>query len=400
MPHHLRLTHKLIFLVVLTAGVSVCVPSMLVIRHSTRTIERHVKDLATSEAHRGVLAVKQELRDNSRRLMALSEELARLGDDPTKWEIAVQQWFADNADALMVGTDGRAARPWHHVRQGGPVQAPIPLAEGVTGLQPYNQVGIGLEQQADKTVALIIADQKPRRLPLVAKWRMNRFNAILKQIRFHRTGHVFLVNRRGLLLAHPHLADGQGNPSPAAVAAGQDLSNLDLVRDAFVPDRKARLRYDSELGEVVVAASVVIPGLNWAVVAEEPEREAMAEVEGMKQQVLLWGSTTGLVAVLLGLAIVAQITRPLESLSEAAIRVGEGDLTHPVGVGAQDEIGQLALAFNEMQIRLREMYEKLERMVAERTHELQQTTDFLNSVLDSSTEYSIIATDLQGTILS
>jgi len=71
-----------------------------------------------------------------------------------------------------------------------------------------------------------------------------------------------------------------------------------------------------------------------------------------------------------------------------------------VGVATQDEIGQLALAFNEMQIRLREMYEKLERMVAERTHELQETTDFLNSVLDSSTEYSIIATDLHGTILS
>ncbi|MBN2583903.1 MAG: PAS domain S-box protein, partial [Planctomycetes bacterium] len=230
---------------------------------------------------------------------------------------------------------------------------------------------------------------------------LDPYSQLLRNTRIGRTGHLMLVDHRGLLLAHPQLA-ATGEESARPLRLGEDLKHLDLVRDAFTPQASAtRLtRYTNETDQHVVAAASQIPELRWAVIAQEPEREAMEEVVNMKRQVLLWGSTTGLVAVLLGLAIVGQITRPLESLAEAANRVGEGDLTHPVGVGTQDEIGQLALAFNEMQVRLREMYQKLERMVAERTHELQETTDFLNSVLDSSTEYSIIATDLHGTILS
>jgi PAS domain S-box-containing protein len=42
----------------------------------------------------------------------------------------------------------------------------------------------------------------------------------------------------------------------------------------------------------------------------------------------------------------------------------------------------------------------LEEMVSERTAELAHTTAFLNNILDSSTEYAIVAADLEGTILN
>jgi PAS domain S-box-containing protein len=42
----------------------------------------------------------------------------------------------------------------------------------------------------------------------------------------------------------------------------------------------------------------------------------------------------------------------------------------------------------------------LEKMASERTAELANTTAFLNNILDSSTEYAIVATDLKGTILN
>jgi len=42
----------------------------------------------------------------------------------------------------------------------------------------------------------------------------------------------------------------------------------------------------------------------------------------------------------------------------------------------------------------------LEEMVSERTAELVNTTTFLNNILESSTEYAIVATDLKGTILN
>jgi PAS domain S-box-containing protein len=103
--------------------------------------------------------------------------------------------------------------------------------------------------------------------------------------------------------------------------------------------------------------------------------------------------------MLVGLFIVRQVVRPLAKLSEAARRIGRGRLDVEVDVRGEDEIGQLASAFREMQDRLRRIYEQLESRVEERTAELQEATDSLNAVLDSSTEYAIIATDAQWQVV-
>jgi len=49
---------------------------------------------------------------------------------------------------------------------------------------------------------------------------------------------------------------------------------------------------------------------------------------------------------------------------------------------------------------IRKLNAELEQRVTHRTSELQATTSFLNNILDSATEYSIIATDLEGKILT
>ena len=103
--------------------------------------------------------------------------------------------------------------------------------------------------------------------------------------------------------------------------------------------------------------------------------------------------------MLVGLFIVRQVVRPLAKLSEAARRIGLGRLDVEVDVRGEDEIGQLASAFREMQDRLRRIYEQLESRVEERTAELQEATDSLNAVLDSSTEYAIIATDARWQVI-
>ena len=106
-----------------------------------------------------------------------------------------------------------------------------------------------------------------------------------------------------------------------------------------------------------------------------------------------------LLTMLVGLFIVRQVARPLAKLSEAARRIGLGRLDVEVDVRGEDEIGQLASAFREMQDRLRRIYEQLESRVEERTAELQEATDSLNAVLDSSTEYAIIATDARWQVV-
>jgi PAS domain S-box-containing protein len=113
------------------------------------------------------------------------------------------------------------------------------------------------------------------------------------------------------------------------------------------------------------------------------------------------GDVIGLVlTVLVGVWFVHRITRPVQELSEVAKRISQGHLDSEIKVRSSDEIGDLAAAFREMQTRDRALHEQLERCVEERTTELQETTDFLHSILDSSTDYAIIATDMDWHILT
>jgi PAS domain S-box-containing protein len=104
--------------------------------------------------------------------------------------------------------------------------------------------------------------------------------------------------------------------------------------------------------------------------------------------------------LLFGLIFVRWITRPVKDLSDAATRIGRGQLDAEIKVRSRDEIGDLADVFREMQTRLRALHEQLEHRVEERTSELREATDFLHSVLDSSTEYAIIATDMEWHVLT
>ncbi|HMH35168.1 MAG TPA: ATP-binding protein [Puia sp.] len=55
-----------------------------------------------------------------------------------------------------------------------------------------------------------------------------------------------------------------------------------------------------------------------------------------------------LIAILIGFWLSRNISIPVLSLREAAIKVGEGDLTQHVKTTSRDEIGELAKAFNKM----------------------------------------------------
>ena len=86
---------------------------------------------------------------------------------------------------------------------------------------------------------------------------------------------------------------------------------------------------------------------------------------------------------------------PVKRLTRSVDRVTHGDLSIRVPVQRKDELGQLAMAFNGMVERL-EVSEQQETKLVKR---ILKVTDTLNSIFDSSTEYAIIATDLEFRVL-
>ncbi len=93
------------------------------------------------------------------------------------------------------------------------------------------------------------------------------------------------------------------------------------------------------------------------------------------------------ISVLLGIVIARTITKPITEMRKQAKLMGDGDFSQKVNVYGRDEIGQLALSFNELNDKLK---------VAQATTESERRK--LSSVLSNMTE-GVIATDQTGSII-
>lgn len=101
-------------------------------------------------------------------------------------------------------------------------------------------------------------------------------------------------------------------------------------------------------GERVVAAWRYIPALGWGIVAKIDAREAYADIENLRNLTFL---ILGIIFVLAGavaFSIARSISGPINTLSKGVEVVGSGDLDYKIQLNSQDEIGQLAAAFDTM----------------------------------------------------
>jgi len=86
---------------------------------------------------------------------------------------------------------------------------------------------------------------------------------------------------------------------------------------------------------------------------------------------LLYGVLIGaVIALLLGIFLSRTITRPIRELTQATHAVSEGDLSQQVTVHSDDELGELAQAFNKMSTELLRSVNTRKQMTADIAHEL------------------------------
>jgi two-component system, OmpR family, sensor histidine kinase BaeS len=86
---------------------------------------------------------------------------------------------------------------------------------------------------------------------------------------------------------------------------------------------------------------------------------------------LVYGALIGsVIALLLGIFLSRTITRPLRELTRATHAVSEGDLSQQVTVRSNDELGELAKAFNKMSTELSRSVNARKQMTADIAHEL------------------------------
>lgn len=196
--------------------------------------------------------------------------------------------------------------------------------------------------------------------------KLRALNDFVSKQRVSENGLAFIVEPSGDLIASsvgPNiklLADGtkvrigaanSGNPlvtaiygevrarlaAPAAKTGPQDFS-FDLPSGGSMHAAFAPIKDDA--------------GLNWITVVAMPSSDYMVGVTENLTRTAILSALAALLAIAFGLGILSWVTRDLKHLSEAALRVGEGQLDWPLRIKRPDEIGQLAKSFETMQQRL------------------------------------------------
>jgi adenylate cyclase len=177
---------------------------------------------------------------------------------------------------------------------------------------------------------------------VVAEVNLKLIWELISAIRVGRTGHAFVVDEPGRLIAHPDMSRVLQGANAATLAAIDSLrAALDTAGDAAVAT--------TGIGDVTIAVAMApVPGVDWLVFVEQPLAEAFAPIRQA-----LWRAA---ILLLLGTALAAalaywlaqSLVGPIRLLEEGTERLGAGQLEHRIRIATGDELEALAEGFSRM----------------------------------------------------
>lgn len=174
---------------------------------------------------------------------------------------------------------------------------------------------------------------------------------------------------------------------------GHRTTNARIKQVIYNGRKQTRISYDNNQGSNYISILPLInPNSdNNATVGVMYIRASMEGVYQNINKITVIFLTASLVAGVLGIFIAIfiarAITKPIDDMKKQAIRMARGDYSGQVRIYGQDELGQLAVAVNNLSVRVEEAQEASE---AERRR--------LDSVLGNMTD-GVIATDRRGNII-
>jgi signal transduction histidine kinase len=202
---------------------------------------------------------------------------------------------------------------------------------------------------------------------------------VISRIRVGKAGVAYVVDQRGLLIAHPDIG---------IVLRKTDLSRLPHVAFALRKARDSSVTFPGvshdRLGHDILTAFAPVGSLGWLVFVDLPLSEALQPVYNTLKRTAIILAFGLLLAALAGVWLAQRMVVPIRALAKGAARIGGGDLDHRIEITSRDEVQTLADSFNEMGGRLKESYATLEHKVSDRTRELSQALDQLRALIGVS----------------
>jgi GAF domain-containing protein/HAMP domain-containing protein len=203
---------------------------------------------------------------------------------------------------------------------------------------------------------------------LVGQVSLDSLNMIMARgLGIGTTGDISLVGRDFQLLAS-RFGDPGDRLKIAAVSNAVNAHQADYAFGDYVKN-----------GVTVIAVYRWIPEFAAVLVADQSRLEAFRPVNIPILVSIVITFSFAVLAVMASLRLTQSITLPLENLAETASQVANGNLDRLARVERLDEVGQLAQIFNLMTEQLRNAFAELEQRVADRTHDLERRSAYLEA---------------------
>jgi signal transduction histidine kinase len=161
------------------------------------------------------------------------------------------------------------------------------------------------------------------------------------------------------------LADSSRRSATAALS-------FEVARQAAASGRIVTGTERTRAGTVGEAADpVVFRGRPAAVIVySAPASDLARTVATVRHQILVAGGIALLLALIGSYLVARALAQRVKRLELAAEKVAAGDFDQPIPVDSRDELGQLAIAFNEMQRQLAQLESARKKFIATASHEL------------------------------
>ena len=258
----------------------------------------------------------------------------------------------------------------------------------------YGEVSYYRGSEPYLTVA--ISGNRPSVGVVVAEVNLKLIWDVISAIKVGETGHAFVLDSPGRLIAHPDIS---------LVLRGADAATLkpfEEIRTAVEHAGTGVATGHDAQGNAIAAAAAPVLGPDWAVVVEQPLSEAFGPTYAA-----LW-RTGGLLlagaafAGLLAYALARRMTEPIRRLQEGTERIGAGEFEHRIQIRTGDELQRLADSFNAMAAGLalsqerQERISKLKRFLAPQVAELVDRKGDDGVLEGRRTEVVAVFCDLRG----
>ena len=212
------------------------------------------------------------------------------------------------------------------------------------------------------------------------------------------------VNLAGLT---PYVVDRQGRLVAGATpefATGQDMTNLEIVRNFAEPNAGANLEpkwkaqkvaatteFNMNRGKSVLkmlGTYSAVNNLDWAVIVQKPRDEAYRGVYEMQRTARLLALLAVLLSIGISVFAARRITHPVQILTESSRAIARGDFSQRVQLKSRTEIGELAATFNVMSEELEQFVEDLKRAAKENRELFLSSIQMLAGAVDEKDPYT------------